>query len=97
MTETQQNSTNTSSEYTFSLDEIAAIFRRKDANSFRELRPKLEAAGFPTRIPGTNLWSKPAVDLWFSTLGLPPEIQHHGSSDNVIDMATDFLEGKYAS
>lgn len=49
-----------------SLAEVAAIFRRTP-DTFRELRPRLEAAGFPRKLPGTHLWSRPAVEAWFAS------------------------------
>ncbi len=77
---------------TYSLEEVAGLFRR-NKDTFRELRPRLEANGFPLRLPGTRLWSRPAVDRWFVTDAYrapDPEI----AGDNVRDIR-DHLEVKY--
>lgn len=53
---------------TMTLAELAAVFHRT-VDSFRNLRPRLERAGFPRRIPGTNLWSRAAVEAWLAGAG----------------------------
>ncbi|WP_057464491.1 hypothetical protein [Pseudovibrio sp. POLY-S9] len=38
-------------------------------NNFDRLRKKLEAEGFPTRLPGMARWSRPAVHAWIAANG----------------------------
>lgn len=57
--------------------------------------PALERdEGFPRRIPGTNTWSRPAVESWFATFGLPASIEPVRVAE--IDQARHALEQRYA-
>lgn len=82
---------------TYSLAEVAAKFR-VTPDTFRNKRRTLEAAGFPRRLPGSTLWSRPAVDHWFTTSGntyaplMTPE-----TADAAVEKAREALENRYAS
>ena len=46
----------------YTVDELAALFG-VSVDRMRSLRPKLEEAGFPRRLPNAGArWSRPAVD-----------------------------------
>lgn len=40
---------------------------------FRSIRRKLEAKGFPAKLPGMGKWSRPAVEAWIARNGKPDE------------------------
>ncbi|WP_336800508.1 hypothetical protein [Kaistia sp. MMO-174] len=49
---------------TLTVADLANLFH-VSADRFRQMRPKLEAKGFPSRIPGAGArWSAPAVHHW---------------------------------
>lgn len=66
-----------------------------------ERRRKLEAAGFPPKLPGCPNWSRHAVDHWIKTGGLqyPPLLEtmtDDAGEAAGIATATSHLEDKYA-
>lgn len=74
--------------------EVARLLRRRSVNAFLSDRRRLEAAGFPRKLPGTNLWSGPAILRWLETNGetcKPPD-----PDASAIAAATAALEREYA-
>lgn len=56
-------------------DEVAAILGYRGRDGFsRERRLRLEAAGFPRKVPGLNGWSRPAIERWLEANGDPEKI-----------------------
>ena len=61
-----------------SASEISRLLGRRDPDYFYRVRPKLEAAGFPSKLPGVAAWSRAAVERWIDgngdpdAAGLPP-------------------------
>jgi predicted DNA-binding transcriptional regulator AlpA len=54
------------------LDDLAAVLAMSP-ESFRRMRPALEAAGFPRRLPHMGArWSRAAVEAWIARSGEPP-------------------------
>lgn len=49
-------------------EEVAAALQYS-AKHFNEIRQKLEATGFPRRMPGTARWSRRAVMDWIHSGG----------------------------
>jgi len=70
--------------------EVARLLGYASAESFLNARRRLEAAGFPARLPGMRDWSWAAIARWLATNGetyLP---------DNPEPAATGSLERRYA-
>lgn len=61
-------------------------------------RKRLADAGFPARLPGTSLWSAPAVDHWIATNANTylPLMQQADDERGALARATAALEDRYA-
>lgn len=55
--------------------EISRLLGRRDPNFFYSVRPKLEAAGFPRKLPGIAAWSRAAVERWIDGNGEPDAVE----------------------
>lgn len=51
--------------------EVARLLRYRCRETFHKKQAELEAAGFPTKLPGLNGWSKPAIMRWLENNGKP--------------------------
>lgn len=49
--------------------EVARLLNYRCRESFQNKRQALEAQGFPTKLPGLNGWSKPAIMRWLESNG----------------------------
>lgn len=49
--------------------EVAGLLGRRCVESFYNNRKKLEAAGFPPKLPGINGWSRAAITRWIEANG----------------------------
>ena len=49
--------------------EIAPLLGWRSVESFYNNRAKLEAGGFPPKLPGVNSWSRAAVLRWIDSNG----------------------------
>jgi predicted DNA-binding transcriptional regulator AlpA len=66
------------------------------ARSFDRQRAALIAAGFPSKLPGTNGWSRPAVVAWITSNGAPPpKAGAIAVGDPEIDAHVTRLEANY--
>jgi hypothetical protein len=70
----------------------AARMLGMSVGSFYNRKTKLAAAGFPERLPGTNVWSVPAIHRWIDSNGetAAPD------QTNEVDAARNRLQDKYA-
>lgn len=49
--------------------EVAGLLGYRCRESFSKHRTELEAVGFPSKLPGINGWSKPAIVNWLERNG----------------------------
>lgn len=66
--------------------EVAALLNFSSERYFFERRRRLEADGFPRKLPGINGWSRAAILSWIETGGAVPHA-----------VPADTLEARYAS
>lgn len=55
--------------------EVAAYLRRSPS-WFRSQRTRLEAEGFPKRLPSMRLWDTAAIDAWLDRIGQRGRLQN---------------------
>lgn len=76
---------------------IAAEYLHKSLKTFQNLRPTLEAAGFPSplNIPGNPVWLRQDIENWLLTRRAPAptpektiEIQEESQSQAVLEKPT---------
>lgn len=94
-------STGNSPALTMTVDELADVFR-VSVDRFRQIRPKLEAAGFPSRIPGAGArWSGPAVRHWIAsnagTYAPMSDAAETADPKDAITIAQANLESRYGA
>lgn len=53
---------------TMTLEDVCAVLQYSQRR-FGEIRPQLEAAGFPRKLPGTARWPRKAVINWIDAGG----------------------------
>lgn len=80
---------------TLSAAEVARLLRRRSSQAFLRDRPRLEAAGFPKKLPGMNLWSGPAIMRWLETNGLTAQPAADATAGAIAE-ASRALEQEYA-
>jgi hypothetical protein len=66
---------------------------------FRSIRRKLEAGGFPPKLPGINKWSRFAVRQWIRTNGAThrPTERLEATAGNSLAALSIQLEKEYAA
>lgn len=72
-----------------------AFLLRCSEDTFRNKRRRLEAAGFPRKLPGCARWSRAAVLRWIETNGetyLPADLDGRPDAPGL-----NALEARYAS
>lgn len=79
-----------------SSEEVARLLRRRSAQAFLRDKPRLEAAGFPRKLPGMNLWSGPAIMRWLETNGDTSVPAGEGDGAGALASAARALEQEYA-
>lgn len=61
--------------HTYSAKDIAFLMQHEVRTFYGKIDDWMENHGFPQKIPGTNRWSRHAVDHWFRTdCGRRPEL-----------------------
>lgn len=82
----------------YTLDEICRALGMS-ADTFRRLRPQLEAKGFPKRLPALGArWSRVAVDAWIADPVAPRSAgrpTRAAQAEAVITQAQAQLEARY--
>lgn len=78
-----------------SAEEVARLLRRRSAQAFLRDRPRLEAAGFPKKLPGMNLWSGAAIMRWLETNGATSQPADDAAA-GALAGAARALEQEYA-
>jgi hypothetical protein len=86
----------TMSHLTYTLDELRKELQERSNYTARKFITHLEAKhGFPRPLPHKKLlWSKPAVDHWFESWDMRPDITMSGSKD-AITILTNDMEQAY--
>lgn len=62
---------------TYSLEELAKLFRVSPGYMSAKL-PGLYGNGFPRKLPGARVWSRPQVDAWIANNGEMPAVAPSG-------------------
>lgn len=78
--------------------DVAVLLRRKSVAGFHQARTRLEAKGFPKKLPGINGWSRAAVMHWINTNGGTYEPDRHyigPADDGSVIAITAALDGEY--
>lgn len=73
--------------------ELAELLGWRTEQSFHTARPKLEAAGFPRKLPGINGWSRACVMRWIETNG---ETYRPAGDERDVISVSDAIEVRYA-
>lgn len=77
---------------------VARLLGRRTAGSFLNARARLEAQGFPPKLPGINGWSRAAVLRWVATNGatfLPADLDDGLRETGEPGLGPVTLEGEY--
>ncbi|MEW6256546.1 MAG: hypothetical protein AB1592_11365 [Pseudomonadota bacterium] len=89
-------------ELVFTLDDLAALFRRSPETISRHVARLMERHGFPQPLPllRPRVWSRPQVEAWIAAgpsaaTGLPVPAQDPRLSPEAIAASRARLEARY--
>ena len=93
MTQLRQGFVGQVTPLTYTMADMRILFQTAKDESLRNLLARMQAHGFPPRLPHTPgshaLWSKPAVDQWLQNWGQPIPNRHPG--DVPADVSAEAL------
>ncbi len=82
---------------TYTLEELACLFDVTERTLQNKL-PQLAKKGFPPKLPGSKIWSRPQVDNWIATqAGKAPDPRQvvNKDSDDILENASAQLTRTY--
>ncbi len=82
---------------TYTLEDLARLFDVTERTLQNKL-PQLAKKGFPAKLPGSKVWSRPQVDNWIATQAgdtADPRQVANKDSDDILESASAQLTRTY--
>ena len=79
---------------TYTIKQLAELFNIT-ARTIQNKLPALYDEGFPRKLPGAKVWSRPQVDLWITTNGNTSALPDNATKAEFLNSATANLDREY--